>query len=127
MISYLEEAGRPAPSEEWALTLADLDRRLVNALAAIYEQATVSVLAGAETERVLLCAPEGRGVTGLLARRALKCVHLARPGARLAALHGRLRTRLRTQRNRIGVNQVLAVKTPEGKASGMPLRARDWR
>ncbi|MEU7592589.1 hypothetical protein AB0B79_06060 [Streptomyces sp. NPDC039022] len=76
MISYLEEAGRPAPSEEWALTLADPDRRLVNALlaAAIYEQATVSVLAGAETERVLLCAPEGRGVTGLLARRALECV-----------------------------------------------------
>ncbi|MEU6820620.1 cyclopropane-fatty-acyl-phospholipid synthase family protein [Streptomyces atriruber] len=31
------------------------------------------------------------------------------------------------ERNRIGVNQVLAVRTPEGGASGMPLRARDWR
>ncbi|MFD4632078.1 class I SAM-dependent methyltransferase [Streptomyces sp. NPDC058284] len=31
------------------------------------------------------------------------------------------------ERNRIGVNQVLAVKTPEEGASGMPLRARDWR
>ncbi|QEU93885.1 SAM-dependent methyltransferase [Streptomyces kanamyceticus] len=31
------------------------------------------------------------------------------------------------ERNRIGVNQVLAIKTPESGASGMPLRARDWR
>ncbi|MCX4823623.1 cyclopropane-fatty-acyl-phospholipid synthase family protein [Streptomyces sp. NBC_01142] len=31
------------------------------------------------------------------------------------------------ERNRIGVNQILAVKTPEGGASGLPLRARDWR
>ncbi|MFD9903841.1 class I SAM-dependent methyltransferase [Streptomyces sp. NPDC059063] len=31
------------------------------------------------------------------------------------------------ERNRIGVNQVLAVKTPESGKSGMPLRARDWR
>ncbi|MFJ2772158.1 class I SAM-dependent methyltransferase [Streptomyces sp. NPDC087300] len=31
------------------------------------------------------------------------------------------------ERNRIGVNQVLAVKTPEQGTSGMPLRARDWR
>ncbi|MBO4257775.1 SAM-dependent methyltransferase [Streptomyces griseorubiginosus] len=30
------------------------------------------------------------------------------------------------ERNRIGVNQVLAVRTPEGGASGMPLRARTW-
>ncbi|MFK8851718.1 hypothetical protein [Streptomyces sp. Ac-502] len=76
MISYLEEAGRPAPSEEWALTLAEPDRRLVTVLlaAAIYEQATTSVLVGPETDRVLLCAPEGRGVTGLLTKRALKCV-----------------------------------------------------
>ncbi|MFK8851735.1 hypothetical protein [Streptomyces sp. Ac-502] len=76
MISYLEEAGRPAPSEEWALTLAEPDRRLVNALlaAAIYEQATTAVLVGPETDRVLLCAPEGRGVTGLLTKQALKCV-----------------------------------------------------
>lgn len=31
------------------------------------------------------------------------------------------------ERNRIGVNQVLAIKTPENGTSGMPLRARDWR
>ncbi|UXY28007.1 SAM-dependent methyltransferase [Streptomyces sp. HUAS TT20] len=30
------------------------------------------------------------------------------------------------ERNRIGVNQVLAVRTPESGASGMPLRARVW-
>jgi cyclopropane-fatty-acyl-phospholipid synthase len=30
------------------------------------------------------------------------------------------------ERNRIGVNQVLAVRTPESGASGMPLRARTW-
>ncbi|MFH8490487.1 class I SAM-dependent methyltransferase [Streptomyces longisporoflavus] len=31
------------------------------------------------------------------------------------------------ERNRIGVNQVLAVKTPEAGTSGMPLRARAWQ
>ncbi|MGH4029863.1 class I SAM-dependent methyltransferase [Actinomycetota bacterium Odt1-20B] len=31
------------------------------------------------------------------------------------------------ERNRIGVNQVLAVKTEESGAARMPLRARDWR
>ncbi|MFG2830755.1 class I SAM-dependent methyltransferase [Streptomyces sp. NPDC048434] len=31
------------------------------------------------------------------------------------------------ERNRIGVNQVLAVRTPESGTSGVPLRARDWR
>ncbi|MFI7385949.1 class I SAM-dependent methyltransferase [Streptomyces sp. NPDC049813] len=30
------------------------------------------------------------------------------------------------ERNRIGVNQILAVKTPESGTSGMPLRARTW-
>ncbi|MFF9161819.1 class I SAM-dependent methyltransferase [Streptomyces longwoodensis] len=30
------------------------------------------------------------------------------------------------ERNQIGVNQVLAVKTPKSGASGMPLRARTW-
>lgn len=30
------------------------------------------------------------------------------------------------ERNRIGVNQVVAVRTPEGGESGMPLRARTW-
>ncbi|MFJ8075219.1 class I SAM-dependent methyltransferase [Streptomyces sp. NPDC096176] len=31
------------------------------------------------------------------------------------------------ERNRIGVNQILAVKTPQSGNSGMPLRSRDWR
>ncbi|MFJ9853341.1 class I SAM-dependent methyltransferase [Streptomyces sp. NPDC101150] len=31
------------------------------------------------------------------------------------------------ERNRIGVNQVLAVRTPDSGASGMPLRARAWQ
>ncbi|MET7453812.1 class I SAM-dependent methyltransferase [Streptomyces sp. NPDC005574] len=30
------------------------------------------------------------------------------------------------ERNQIGVNQVLAVRTPDSGASGMPLRARTW-
>lgn len=30
------------------------------------------------------------------------------------------------ERNRIGVNQVLAVRTPEAGASGLPLRSRAW-
>ncbi|AZS86805.1 cyclopropane-fatty-acyl-phospholipid synthase family protein [Streptomyces griseoviridis] len=30
------------------------------------------------------------------------------------------------ERNRIGVNQVLAVRTPESGAAGVPLRARTW-
>ncbi|MGW2259840.1 class I SAM-dependent methyltransferase [Streptomyces sp. NPDC001780] len=31
------------------------------------------------------------------------------------------------ERNRIGVNQVLAVKTPESGASGLPARSRTWK
>ncbi|MDI3386658.1 cyclopropane-fatty-acyl-phospholipid synthase family protein [Streptomyces sp. B-S-A8] len=31
------------------------------------------------------------------------------------------------ERNRIGVNQVVAVRTEESGTSGVPLRARDWR
>ncbi|WP_435241601.1 class I SAM-dependent methyltransferase [Streptomyces cucumeris] len=31
------------------------------------------------------------------------------------------------ERNRIGVNQVLAVRTPADGTSGLPLRSRDWR
>lgn len=30
------------------------------------------------------------------------------------------------EQNRIGVNQVLAVRTPDGGASGVPLRTRTW-
>jgi cyclopropane-fatty-acyl-phospholipid synthase len=31
------------------------------------------------------------------------------------------------ERNRLGVNQILAVRTPASGDSGMPLRTRDWR
>jgi cyclopropane-fatty-acyl-phospholipid synthase len=31
------------------------------------------------------------------------------------------------ERNRIGVNQILAVRTPDSGSSGVPLRTRDWR
>ncbi|MEE1938549.1 cyclopropane-fatty-acyl-phospholipid synthase family protein [Streptomyces sp. TRM 70361] len=31
------------------------------------------------------------------------------------------------ERNEIGVNQILAVRTPESGVSGLPLRTRDWR
>ena len=49
-----------------------------------------------------------------------------RPGPRLAALHGGL-ARSPSSSNRIGVNQVLAVRTPEATgASGLPLRSRTW-
>jgi cyclopropane-fatty-acyl-phospholipid synthase len=30
------------------------------------------------------------------------------------------------ERNRIGVNQILAVRTPESGDSGLPLRPRRW-
>jgi cyclopropane-fatty-acyl-phospholipid synthase len=30
------------------------------------------------------------------------------------------------ERNRIGVNQVLAVRTTESGTSGLPLRSRTW-
>ncbi|GAA0695367.1 cyclopropane-fatty-acyl-phospholipid synthase family protein [Streptomyces thermocarboxydus] len=56
--------------------------------------------------------------------------------ARAVALAGPGRTRvwqlymaasaLAFERNRIGVNQVVAVRTPESGASGLPLRARVW-
>ncbi|MFF9333639.1 class I SAM-dependent methyltransferase [Streptomyces albogriseolus] len=56
--------------------------------------------------------------------------------ARATALAGPGRTRvwllymaasaLAFERNRIGVNQVVAVRTPESGASGLPLRARVW-
>ncbi|MCP9992233.1 cyclopropane-fatty-acyl-phospholipid synthase family protein [Streptomyces albogriseolus] len=56
--------------------------------------------------------------------------------ARATALAGPGRTRvwqlymaasaLAFERNRIGVNQVVAVRTPESGASGLPLRSRTW-
>ncbi|MFD1832627.1 class I SAM-dependent methyltransferase [Streptomyces desertarenae] len=57
------------------------------------------------------------------------------PGAARLAGPGRARvwrlymaaSALAFERNRIGVNQVLAVRTRDGGASGLPLRTRDWR
>ncbi|MFD7667748.1 hypothetical protein [Streptomyces sp. NPDC059788] len=76
MIDYVEKAGRTVPTEEWALTLTEPDRLLVNVVlaAAIYQQASTSALVGEETNDVALCAPQGRGVTGLLTQQALACV-----------------------------------------------------
>ncbi|MGO4754828.1 class I SAM-dependent methyltransferase, partial [Streptomyces sp. 2MCAF27] len=56
-----------------------------------------------------------------------EAVRLTSPGrARVWRLY-MAASALSFERNRIGVNQVLAVRTPDGGASGMPLRARDWR
>ncbi len=55
-----------------------------------------------------------------------RAVGLTSPGrARIWRLY-MAASALSFERNRIGVNQILAVKTPEGGASGMPLRARTW-
>ncbi|MFH8936710.1 class I SAM-dependent methyltransferase [Streptomyces griseosporeus] len=55
-----------------------------------------------------------------------RAVELTSPGrARVWRLY-MAASALSFERNRIGVNQVLAVKTPESGASGMPLRARTW-
>ncbi|EPH39395.1 cyclopropane-fatty-acyl-phospholipid synthase family protein [Streptomyces aurantiacus] len=54
-------------------------------------------------------------------------VRLTSPGrARIWRLY-MAASALAFERNRIGVNQVLAVKTPETGKSGMPLRAREWK
>ncbi|CDR09257.1 SAM-dependent methyltransferase [Streptomyces iranensis] len=56
-----------------------------------------------------------------------QAVRLTSPGrARVWRLY-MAASALSFERNRIGVNQVLAVRTPEGGAAGLPLRARDWR
>ncbi|MFF9626824.1 class I SAM-dependent methyltransferase [Streptomyces griseosporeus] len=66
-----------------------------------------------------------RWVTNLEADWA-RAVELTSPGrARVWRLY-MAASALSFERNRIGVNQVLAVKTPESGASGMPLRARTW-
>ncbi|MBO4257776.1 hypothetical protein GRC12_28435 [Streptomyces griseorubiginosus] len=50
-----------------------------------------------------------------------------RPGRRTGPqLPYRAASAVLLERHRIGVNQVLAVRTSEGGASGMPLRARTW-
>ncbi|MER7478540.1 class I SAM-dependent methyltransferase [Streptomyces sp. NPDC126510] len=55
-----------------------------------------------------------------------RAVQLAGPGrARVWRLY-MAACALAFERNRIGVNQVLAVRAPEPGASGMPLRARTW-
>jgi cyclopropane-fatty-acyl-phospholipid synthase len=55
-----------------------------------------------------------------------RAVQLAGPGrARVWRLY-MAASAVAFERNRIGVNQVLAVRTPESGASGMPLRARTW-
>ncbi|MFR9799182.1 class I SAM-dependent methyltransferase [Streptomyces sp. MS06] len=55
-----------------------------------------------------------------------RAVRLTSPGrARVWRLY-MAASALSFERNRIGVNQVLAVRTPEPGTSGMPLRARTW-
>ncbi|MFJ4281714.1 class I SAM-dependent methyltransferase [Streptomyces massasporeus] len=55
-----------------------------------------------------------------------RAVRLAGPGrARVWRLY-MAASALAFERNRIGVNQVLAVRTPDPGVSGMPLRARTW-
>ncbi|MCQ9134048.1 class I SAM-dependent methyltransferase [Streptomyces hilarionis] len=55
-----------------------------------------------------------------------RAVHLTSPGrARVWRLY-MAASAVAFERNRIGVNQVLAVRTPESGGSGMPLRARTW-
>ncbi|MFB8755920.1 class I SAM-dependent methyltransferase [Streptomyces nigra] len=55
-----------------------------------------------------------------------RAVRLTGPGrARVWRLY-MAASALAFERNRIGVNQVLAVRTPDSGASGMPLRARVW-
>ncbi|WP_031509706.1 SAM-dependent methyltransferase [Streptomyces megasporus] len=56
-----------------------------------------------------------------------RAARLAGPGrARVWRLY-MAASALSFERNRIGVNQVLAVRTPDSGASGLPLRTRDWR
>lgn len=55
-----------------------------------------------------------------------RAVRLTGPGrARVWRLY-MAASALAFEHNRIGVNQVLAVRTPDSGASGMPLRARTW-
>ncbi|MGW5236621.1 class I SAM-dependent methyltransferase [Streptomyces nodosus] len=66
-----------------------------------------------------------RWVANLEARRE-QAERLAGPGrARVWRLY-MAASALSFERNRIGVNQVLAVRTPEPGASGVPLRSRTW-
>ncbi|MEU9154001.1 cyclopropane-fatty-acyl-phospholipid synthase family protein [Streptomyces sp. NPDC048417] len=66
-----------------------------------------------------------RWVTNLEADWA-RAVRLTGPGRARVWLLYMAASALAFERNRIGVNQVLAVKTPESGASGLPLRSRTW-
>ncbi|HEX5565329.1 MAG TPA: class I SAM-dependent methyltransferase, partial [Streptomyces sp.] len=56
-----------------------------------------------------------------------RAARLAGPGrARVWRLY-MAASALAFERNRIGVNQILAVRTPDSGASGLPLRTRVWR
>jgi cyclopropane-fatty-acyl-phospholipid synthase len=55
-----------------------------------------------------------------------RAVRLAGPGRARVWLLYMAACALAFERNRIGVNQVLAVRTPEAGASGLPLRPRTW-
>ncbi|WP_309061680.1 cyclopropane-fatty-acyl-phospholipid synthase family protein [Streptomyces sp.] len=55
-----------------------------------------------------------------------RAVSLAGPGRARVWLLYMAASALAFEHNRIGVNQVLAVKTPESGTSGLPLRARTW-
>ncbi|PNE42657.1 MULTISPECIES: class I SAM-dependent methyltransferase [Streptomyces] len=67
-----------------------------------------------------------RWVANLEARWS-EAVRLTSPGrARVWRLY-MAASALSFERNRIGVNQVLAVRTPDSGTPALPLRARDWR
>ncbi|MEU2716202.1 cyclopropane-fatty-acyl-phospholipid synthase family protein [Streptomyces sp. NPDC007205] len=53
-------------------------------------------------------------------------VRLTSPGRARVWLLYMAASALAFERNRIGVNQVLAIRTPESGASGLPLRPRTW-
>ncbi|MER5528876.1 cyclopropane-fatty-acyl-phospholipid synthase family protein [Streptomyces sp. NPDC002677] len=55
-----------------------------------------------------------------------RAVRLTSPGRARVWLLYMAASALAFERNRIGVNQVLAVRTPEPGASGLPLRSRTW-
>ncbi|MFG3022256.1 class I SAM-dependent methyltransferase [Streptomyces sp. NPDC048254] len=55
-----------------------------------------------------------------------RAVRLTSPGRARVWLLYMAASALAFERNRIGVNQVLAVRTPESGASGLPLRTRTW-
>jgi len=56
-----------------------------------------------------------------------RAVRVASPGrARVWRLY-MAASAMSFERNRIGINQILAVRTPGSGDSGLPLHTRDWR